>query len=206
MSAVPGEPAWEMSLTEPTWEIAHPFPAQGTWTVEEYLSLNTNRLVEFSHGYLAVLAMPTTSHQMSVGFLMSSLLAWVKPAKSGRVLLAPLPVQLRPGKFREPDVPFMRAEHAARMREEFWEGAGLVMEVVSPDDRRRDLEIKRREYARAGIPEYWIVDPQQAQITVLRLEGQRYVVHGEFRKGTRATPALLPGFGVEVDAVFALNQ
>jgi len=74
------------------------------------------------------------------------------------------------------------------------------MEVVSDDDRRRDLEIKRREYAQASIPEHWIVDPLQARIAVLRLEGERYVVHGEFERGTSATSVLLEGFAIEVTA------
>lgn len=49
----------------------------------------------------------------------------------------------------------------------------LVMEVVSggPQDRKRDLVIKRAEYAAAGIPEYWIVDPESRRITVLTLVG-----------------------------------
>ena len=55
---------------------------------------------------------------------------------------------------------------------------------------------KREEYAQAGIPEYWIVDPELDQITVLTLDGQS--VHGEFKRGERATSKRLPGFGVDV--------
>ena len=49
----------------------------------------------------------------------------------GEVLFAGVRVRLWPGKFREPDVLFMRAEHAGRITDEYWEGADLVMEVVS---------------------------------------------------------------------------
>src|SRR5262249_24252580 len=74
------------------------------------------------------------------------------------------------------------------------------MEVVSEDDeeRRRDLDTKRREYARAGIPEYWIVDRREERITVLRLAGKRYVVHGEFSRGAVASSHLLKGFSVDM--------
>ncbi|MGH2522589.1 MAG: Uma2 family endonuclease, partial [Anaerolineales bacterium] len=99
-------------------------------------------------------------------------------------------------------VVFMLAEHAARRHEQFWEGADLVMEVVSDDDRRRDVETKRFEHARAGIPEYWMVDPTPGRIIVLRLEGERYLVHGEFERGAQAQSALLAGFSVDVAAVF----
>jgi Uma2 family endonuclease len=91
------------------------------------------------------------------------------------------------------------------LHEDYWDGADLVMEVVSPDpkDRKRDLETKPREYARAGIPEYWIIDPEQGRIQVLTLEGKVYRVHGDFGAGTQATSALLPGFAADVDAVLA---
>jgi hypothetical protein len=82
-----------------------------------------------------------------------------------------------------------------------WTGADLVLEVVSPDDPQRDLMRNRREYARAGIPEYWIVNPVSAQILVLRLAGTTYVEHGVFTRGAQATSALLEGFTVAVAAV-----
>jgi Uma2 family endonuclease len=185
------------SAPEPTWEVAHLFPSQGQWSEGEYLALNGNRLVEFSHGIVEVLSMPTTSHQYIVAYLYTTLLAFIEARGLGSALFAPLPVRLWEGKFREPDVVFLKAEHADRIGEQFWDGADLVMEVLS-DDRRKDLEIKRGEYARAGIPEYWIVDPLPGRITVLRLEGDRYAVHGEFARGRRATSALLDGFAVDV--------
>src|SRR5437773_2718941 len=78
------------------------------------------------------------------------------------------------------------------------DGADLVMEVVSEgsENRKRDLETKRLEFAAAGIAEYWIVDPQEQRITVLVLDGSIYRVHGEFAPGTQASSVLLPGFSV----------
>jgi Uma2 family endonuclease len=185
---------------EPTWDIARLFPVQGTWSESEYFSLETNRRVEFSHGFLEFLPMPTVLHQRITAFLYDALRAFVLGLSLGEVLFTGVRVRLWPGKFREPDVLFMGAEHADRMTDEYWEGADLVMEVVSSgdEDRRRDLKTKREEYAQAGISEYWIVDPVLEQITVLTLDGQTYVVHGEFKRGERATSKLLPGFGVDV--------
>jgi Uma2 family endonuclease len=205
MSIISLKPARRIRNADPTWEIAHLFPAQGTWSEEEYLGLPGNRLVEFSNGYLEVLPMPTMSHQELVVYLYGLLHTFVSFHDLGKVLVAALRVQLWPGKFREPDVVFMLKRNFRRMGEEFWDRADLVMEVVSggPEDRRRDLVIKRREYARARIPEYWIIDPQKGTITVLRLAGKRYTVHGAFGSGDQATSHLLPGFVVEVTAAFA---
>ena len=186
---------------EPAWDVALLFPNQGAWSVEEYLGLDTNHLVEFSHGFIDVLPMPTQSHQLIVAFLYRGLLAVVTARNLGCVLTVPFRIQLWPGKFREPDVVFLSAEHADRRGEQYWEGADLVMEVVSQDNRDHDLVTKRREYARAGIPEYWIVDPQEEAITVLTLEGDTYAVHGEFERGAEATSVLLAGFTVAVDEV-----
>jgi Uma2 family endonuclease len=191
---------------EPTWDVAFLFPPQGQWSVEEYLALNGNRMVEFSHGHLEVLPMPTTSHQLIVVYLYGLLSAFAASQNLGTALVAPLRIRLWRGKFREPDVVFMRKQHAARIHEEWWDGADLVMEVVSDDAeaRRRDLVTKRREYARAGIPEYWIVDVHEERILVLRLAGRRYVVHGEFTKGMTAASHVEPGFTVDVSK--ALSQ
>jgi Uma2 family endonuclease len=77
-----------------------------------------------------------------------------------------------------------------------------VLEVVSPDKPARDLIDKRHDYAEAGIPEYWIVNPLNQTIVVLALRGTTYVEHGSFTRGMVATSALLAGFSIAVDAVF----
>lgn len=188
---------------ELTWEIARLFPAQGHWSEEEYLALDTNHLIEFSLGQLEILPMPTQSHQLLVIALFELLRNFVRKEELGTVLLAPMRVQLWPGKFREPDILFMSTQNDDRRSDRFWEGADLVMEVVSPDDPERDKVTKRREYAQAEIPEYWIVDPADASITVLTLQGQEYALHGEFVSGETATSVLLDRFTVEVTAVFS---
>jgi Uma2 family endonuclease len=107
--------------------------------------------------------------------------------------------------MREPDVVFMRAENAARRKGKFWDGADLAIEVVSPEKPERDLVIKRHEYERAGIPEYWIVDPPARSISVYRLENAVYVLHGRCGAGDLAVSALLPGFSVDVETVFSYD-
>src|SRR5262249_46086350 len=161
------------------------------------LALPGNHLVEFSAGYLEVLPMPTTMHQWIVLYLWESLKRFTGDWSGlGLALAAPLRVRLWEDKFREPDVVFMLTKHRHRALDEYWDGADLVMEVVSgdPEDRKRDLITKRAEYARARIAEYWIVDPKLKQITVLRLKGKGYQVHGVFKNEQRATSRLLPGF------------
>src|SRR5262249_15587012 len=120
-------------MPEPEWEVARLFPARGEWSEDEYLDLSTNHLVEFSNGRLEVLSRPTQSHQLIAFFLSRLFAAFVEARALGMVLPAELPLRLWRRKFREPDVVFMRAENAHRRHEKYWEGADLVMEVVSPD-------------------------------------------------------------------------
>ena len=190
---------------DPPWEIAELYTLQGYWDEEEYLALETNRLIEFSDGFIEVLPLPTTTHQMIVLFVMDMLRAFVEPGKLGWALFAGIRVRLWKGTFRQPDVVFMLAKHADRVREEYWRGADLAMEVVSGghEDRRRDLVTKRREYAKAGISEYWIVDPKMSKITVLKLLGKKYVVAGSYGHGSSAKSVLLKGFEVDVTAALA---
>jgi Uma2 family endonuclease len=188
-------------------EIESLLANQGHLDEAEYLRLtqSVNWLVEFTDGYIELLAMPTMTHQLIVQFFFQRLWSYVSARDVGEVVFAPLRVRLRPGKIREPDIIFMLKENAQRAGEEVWESADLVIEVVSRDDksRRRDLTEKRQDYAQAGIPEYWIVDPQVEQVTVLGLAGKSYKLHGQWTGKEIAASALLQGFEVQVDQVFA---
>jgi Uma2 family endonuclease len=110
-------------------------------------------------------------------------------------------MQVRPGKYREPDLLLLLDRADPRYQTDFWRGADLVVEVVRPDEVARDTEVKRVDYAEAGIPEYWIVNALDETITVLTLAGAEYAEHGLFRRGDTSTSRLLPEFTVAVDAV-----
>jgi Uma2 family endonuclease len=110
-------------------------------------------------------------------------------------------------KYREPDVVFVRPVRIQTLSGHPV-GADLTMEVVSEglENHHRDYVEKRREYAAAGIAEYWIVDPQEELITVLKLDGNEYREHGVYAVGARANSVLLPGFEVSVQSVFAQGE
>jgi Uma2 family endonuclease len=191
---------------EPAWEVALLFPPQGDWSVNEYLELTerTNQLVEYTAGRIEVLTMPTYQHQLIVLFLINALQAAAGNGKKGVALMAPLPTTLSSDKIREPDIVFKLRKNLPSPDELYFQGADLVMEVVSPDkkSRQRDYEWKKADYAEASIPEYWIVDPQEKKITVLTLDGKVYQQHGVFGEGETATSKLLEGFAVKVADVF----
>lgn len=194
---------------EPVWELARLFPNQGRWAVEDYLALDIGRAVEYSDGFIEVLPMPTFGHQRIVKFLFLLLASYLQVnGVGGEVLFAPLPVKLGRRQYREPDILYLSAERLEQSTGDYPLGGDLVMEVVSGShsDRERDLVEKRYDYAQAGIPEYWIVDPEEKVIVVLRLEGDEFAEHGRFGAGQVATSHLLSGFAVAVDEVWAAAQ
>jgi Uma2 family endonuclease len=176
---------------------------QGAWTAEQYLRLTdrTNRLVELVDGRLEALPMPSTEHQILLVWLLDTLRAAAVPG--ALVLPAALPLRLPNGRYREPDILLLQNARDSRRDSRAWRGADLVVEIVSPDDPDRDYRAKRLDYAAAGVTEYWIVDPAERLVTVLRLVGATYAEHGAFRAGDIATSPLLPALAVDVAALFA---
>jgi Uma2 family endonuclease len=176
---------------------------QGLWTEEQYLRLTdqSRRLLEFTDGSIEVLSMPTDKHQVISQYLLLALLPYLQQ-RGGRMLYAPVRMQIREGKYREPDLLLVLDQNDPRRQNTYWLGADLVVEIVSPDDPQRDTRTKRIDYAEARIPEYWIVNPEDETVTVLRLAGTRYVEHGRFRRGDTATSALLDGFSISVNDIF----
>ena len=144
--------------------------------------------------------MPTKYHQAISKVLFLALLAVMRRI-GGDVFYAPLRVEVRAGKFREPDLLLVLDKNDPRAQDEYWTGADLVMEIVSPDKPKRDTEEKPLDYAEASIPEYWIINPLNDTITVLTLAGKAYVEHGIFQRGDRAVSKLLDGFSMSVDEV-----
>ena len=182
-------------------------PPQGRWCEHDYLWLTDrcNRLVEFADGCIEEVPVPTDSHQ-SILLHLFRLFDQHVLTKGGVALVAPLRLRIREGRFREPDLMLLRDASDPRRQDRYWLGADLVAEVVSPDDPDRDYQEKRVDYAQAGIPEYWIVDPRDPAITILALVGDRYIDHGTFRPGDIATSAGLDGFNVAVSAVFERRE
>ena len=79
-------------------------------------------------------------------------------------------------------------------------GQILFMEVISAHDPGRDRIKKRREYAMAGITEYWLLTPFARKLWFV-FTGQVYQEHGPFSSGQMAPSVLLPGFEVSVTDV-----
>src|SRR3954453_3623827 len=175
MASMPHIPSQE---PEYAWELATLYPEQGEWSEEAYLDLTdgTNRRIEFTDGRLEFLPMPTEIHEALVLFLLFALHQFVGQRKLGKVYSNGIRLRIRPRKVRLPDIIFLHKDHFHARHNRVWDGADLVMEVVSddPKDHARDYVEKLGDYADAEVREYWIIDPERKVVIVHRLEGDHY--------------------------------
>ena len=190
-----GEPVWEVADLQPVRS-----PLQGDWTEEDFISLDTNRLIEFTHGLLEFPEPPTPLHQIVVGNLLRALDEFVGRGNA----LFHMTVKLSPCVIRMPDICHFDGRLVDFKSNDPLSEVKLVMEVLnmSAASRERDLVTNRREYADAGIVEYWIADPDEETITVLSLDGKHYEPAGEYKPGQKAASVLLRGFEIEVAEAF----
>jgi Uma2 family endonuclease len=189
----------------PTYEIVELFPAQGDWAEEEYLKVagETNHLVEFSDGKVEVLDMPSLWHQEILGRLFFALSLYLRLHKLGKVYFSALPVRLWAGKFREPDLIFISQARLEKMPDDYLGLPDLVAEIISESNEEHDRVTKMSEYARAGIREYWIVDPQANTVEVYWLKGNRYTLNSQLKEGDTLISFQLPGFELSLAELFA---
>lgn len=115
---------------------------------------------EIIDGVHYVTPSPGGVHQLIVGELYLALAPYVKANSIGWLVLSPFDIDLGDDTIVEPDlvvVPRLGAGPPVRA------APGVVpilaIEVISPSTTRRDRSVKRLRYQRAGIAEYWIVDP-----------------------------------------------
>lgn len=191
----------------PVWRIATLFPYQGAWSEQEYLALDTNRRVEFDNGFVEVHDAPTDQHQAIILFL-SMALSGIAQQIGGAARTAGMRLRLRDQKYREPDIVFLRDHNSQLRQKKYWDGADLAIEIVSEslEDRERDLVTKRLEYARSGIEEYWIVDPEQETVTVLNLGEDVYTEGAVFVRGDTVTSSQLPEFALPVSEILDADR
>ena len=82
----------------------------------------------------------------------------------------------------------------------------IVVEILSPgsENLRRDLSVKRQLYAKYRVQEYWIVDPENRLVEIYRLLEHRLEKIATLTDEEKITSSILPGFQLEVRAVFNL--
>lgn len=172
------------------------------FSVDDYFSLDGNYLVEYVEGRLQILPMPDFFHQAIIGWFYIALMRLLSTDPDARVGMAPAKIMLDAQRYREPDICVMLGRNKHRRNRKYWVGADFVIEVISESNRDHDWTTKRTDYAKAGIPEYWIVDPDQRTLTKLVLRDGVYADETTTREGDTLASTILDGFIVDVAQLF----
>ena len=149
---------------------------------------------------------PSTYHQQVSRNLGHQLWEFVHDRELGQVLDAPCDVVMGEGPERkvvQPDLFFVSKGRLDIIVQEEVQGApDLVVEILSPGTEERDRGYKKTLYARYGVREYWIVDPQAKTVEVFTREGKGFR-RGQVYKGTETLRSpLLEGLMIDLQEVF----
>ena len=153
-------------------------------TYEDYRNVPGDERYELLDGELVMIAAPNIAHQIVSDDLFGLLHDFVKRNKLGRMFSAPTDVVLSDTNVVQPDLTFVSKGRMSIVGRKNIRGApDLVVEVLSLSSPDRDLVRKRDIYARHGVGEYWIADPDARSIRVMVLDGNGYRLVGEFGEG-----------------------
>ena len=180
---------------------------QRKWTYRDYCAIpEDGRRHEILDGEHFMSPSPGVRHQRLSRRLYDALSAWLKQGKEGELFYAPLDVVLSDFDVVQPDVIWLSETSQAYLTEANVQGPpDLVVEILSPSSRRQDQSIKLDLYQRFGVREYWLVDPEVAEVRCWSLVGERFGRPRLFEasRGDAMSSPLLPGFTLPLPEFFA---
>ena len=172
-------------------------------TYEDYAKTPEGERWELIDGELIMAPSPKVAHQrcqIKTGSLMFS---FAESQSLGRVYIE-LDVVLSDSDTVRPDIIFVSRERVHIITEDNVQGApDLVVEIRSPSTARQDWTVKRELYARHGVREYWVVDPEAGTVAVLLPDGGELKVAGVYGEGDTLTSTTMEGFAVALSDIFA---
>jgi Uma2 family endonuclease len=175
-------------------------PAQpARMSYEEFLVwADEDTLAEWVDGDVIMTSPASLRHQSIGRFLAQIMGVYVEEHDLGTLIVPPFQMRLA-SSGREPDLLFVAAEHLHRLRDTYLDGpADLAVEIISPESAGRDRGDKFYEYEQAGIPEYWLLDPQARRVEFYQLDPAGvYQLIAPDQEGIYRS-AVLPGFWLQV--------
>lgn len=170
-----------------------PLSVLGPYRDVDYRALPDEPRCELLYGRLLVTPAPTLRHAEVVARLAIEIGGYAD-RNGGRVAVSPVDVVLAEHSVVQPDVIWISPARNGIAGTRVEGAPDLVVEVLSPSTTGRDRGEKLRLYAEAGVPEYWLVDPEAATFEFLVLRDGRYEVHlpldGRYRSAVHRDLAL----------------
>ena len=174
------------------------------FTYEDYQHTPDDKRYELLDGELIMVPAPNLGHQRIGAKLGTRLYTFVEERSLGEVFFAPCDVVLSNTDVVQPDLLFVSNERAHLLLggDNVRGAPDLVVEIFSPSTAERDRTPKRALYAKHGVKEYWLVDPDARTVTVLRLGEDAFEVEAIYGEGQTMNSPTLTGFSVSVNEIF----
>ena len=154
------------------------YSKQNGYTYEDYLKIPEEPGYRFVvlEGHLVKEPSPSVHHQRVSRELAYQLKAFFDDFDpEGELFFAPLDVTLTNSNVLQPDILFVSGVRSGIIQKNRIDGScDLVIEIMSPTNRRMDRLHKMEIYRQAEIPHYWIVDPEENTIEAFRLVNGNY--------------------------------
>jgi Uma2 family endonuclease len=165
---------------------------------------NTNRY-ELIEGEIFASPSPATPHQRVSRRTLVAFDRILTDLGLGEVFSAPYDVYLGEDTVVQPDLVVVLNDRADLVGPDHIAGApSLVVEILSPSSRRTDAVTKRAAYARAGVPEYWLMDAEACLLVILSEPvGDEFRQTAIFQRTETAGSATIPALTADLAAVFA---
>jgi Uma2 family endonuclease len=183
---------------------SHAFKIDEKFTYQDYLHLpDDGKRYQVIDGELHMVPAPVPYHQKVLTSLFKLIDSFVVGRNLGVVLVAPCDVVLTDVDIVQPDIFFISQERLDIIKEKNIQGTpDLVVEILSPHSEKIDKITKTKLYARFGVKEYWIVDPDKKEVTVLKLKGDSYKSQDVSGVRDSFKSTLLKGLEIEVSEIF----
>ena len=182
------------------------YSKQGGYTYEDYVKIPEEPGYRFEvlEGILVREPSPSKHHQRVLRELEFQLKIFFDDFDpEGELFFAPLDVTLTIYNVLQPDILFVSAARREIMREERIDGpCYLAVEIMSPSNRRKDRLQKMEIYRKAGIPHYWLVDPEENTLEAFMLKGENYALIVAGGPGDPFTHPEFPGLDLDLDKIF----
>ena len=174
------------------------------YTYQEYCYLpNDGRRYEIIEGDLCVTPAPSSMHQTVSRRLQYALMTQLEMPGIAYIFDAPFDIILAETSVVEPDLAIIRKSRRDSISKRGFEGSpDVVVEILSPSTRGNDVFLKKAAYARLGIQEYWIVDPDLGHIEVFRLKENGYDPGVLFDRAATLTSPSFPEVGILLVPIF----
>jgi len=178
------------------------------FTYEDYKNLpeSETRRYELLEGELVMVPSPNYEHQRISGNLEFILRGFIQERNLGIIIYAPFDVHLGED-IVQPDILFISKERSGIITEAEVRGApDLVIEVLSLATAGRDRTYKRTLYAKHGVKEYWLVDPEKKAVEVCTLKEKGFEIAGVYNKTEILTSPLLLCLSIDLKKIFQQTQ